>query len=155
MGLPSTGSQLELWDNWGEIVWHGANGSLVEPRPKSKYSAEAIVKMSGDHSEWRVADVPKELKRWLKLADYCEYEGLTCFPSSDTPGSDDVGWLVALGDSPQECVKQLNKHADMLPDGMDANTECVAYVLKECEQMTKQGIKFGSMPIPKPGLAVE
>jgi hypothetical protein len=154
-GLPSTGSQLELWKNWSEIVWHGANGQLVEPVPTAKYSAEAIVKMAGDHSEWRVADVDKGLAKWLKLADFCQCDGLTCFPNSDSPGGDEVGWLVALGDTPEACVKQLNKHADMLPDGMDANTECVAYVLKEIQQMTKQGIKFGDCPIPKAGLAVE
>ena len=154
-GLPSTGSQLELWKNWSEIVWHGANGELVEPIAAAKYSAEAIVKMAGDHSEWRVADIPTGLKRWLKLADYCENDGLVCFPNSDSPGGDEVGWLVSVGDTPEETVKQLNKHADMLPDGMDANTECIAYVLKEVQQMAKKGITFGSHPIPKAGLAVE
>ncbi|PYS87344.1 MAG: hypothetical protein DMF62_12785 [Acidobacteria bacterium] len=153
-GLPSTGSQLELWKNWSDIVWHGANGVLIEPIAAAKYSAEAIVKMGGEHTEWRVVDIPTELKPWLKLADYCEYDGMTCFPTSDSPGGDEVGWLVAIGQTPEETIKKLNKHADMLPDGMDANTECLAYVLKEIQQLRKQGIKFGSDPIPSPGLVM-
>jgi len=155
MSLPGSGSQYELWRNWGDIVWHGANGELVEPLPTAKYCAEAIVKMSGDHNEWRVADVPTTLKRWLKLADYCEYGGLTCFPNSEAPGGDEVGWLVALGQTPEETIRTLNARADMLPDGLDANTECVAYVLKEIHEMEKAGIKFGEGAIPQPSVTVE
>jgi len=154
-GLPSTPSQLELWKNWSEIVWHGANGELVEPIPLGKYSAEAILTLSGDHSEWRMADVPKELKQWMKLADYCEHDGLVCFPSSETPGTDDVGWLVAVGDSPQEVIKKLGKQADDLPDGLEANVEHLAYVIKEIQVAEKQGIEFGKSPLPKPGFVVE
>lgn len=154
-GLPSTGSQLELWKNWSEIVWHGANGELVEPVATAKYSAEAIVKMAGDHTEWRVADVPKELKRWLKLADYCEYEGLTCFPNSDSPGGDEVGWVVGIGQTPEEAIKHINRNADLLPDGMDANTECLAYVLKEIEQLSKKGIGYVNDAMPPVGLVLK
>src|SRR5213078_4896214 len=122
----------------------GAHGELVEPIAAAKYSAEAIVKMSGEHSEWRVADVSAELKPWLKLADYCEFDGLVCFPNSDSPGGDEVGWLVAIGQTPEEAIKTLNKHADVLPDGMTAETEQLVYVLKEVQQMEKRGIRFGS-----------
>jgi len=154
MSLPGSGSQYELWRNWGDIVWHGANGELVEPLPTAEYCAEAIVKMSGDHNEWRVADVPAALKRWLKLADYCEYESLTCFPNSESPGGDEVGWLVALGQTSEEAIRTLNARADMLPDGLDANTECVAYVLKEIHEMEKVGIKFGEGIMPQPSVVM-
>jgi hypothetical protein len=48
----------------------------------------------------------------------------------------------------------LNKQADQLPDGMDANTECLSYVLREIHQEEKSGIKFSNQPIPKPEIVV-
>lgn len=156
MGLPSTASQLELWDNWPEIVWRGSHGELVQPKANGRYSAEAIVTMKGDPTEWRIADVPKELERWLKCGDCFEHNGCLVFPASTEGGAgDDVGWLVAIGDTPEATVKQMNKLADLLPDGMDANTECLTYVLKEIHQEVKQGIQFGKLPVPKPEVVVQ
>lgn len=155
MGLPSTGSQLEMWKNWPDIVWKGANGQLVEPIPTGKFCAEAIVTLKGDPQEWRTVEIDPELKRWLKLADCCEVDGMTVFPAGETGNQDEVGWLVAIGNTPEETVKKLNSQADSLPDGMDANTECVAYVLKEIQQEEKQGIKFSDMKMPKPGFVME
>ncbi len=42
----------------------------------------------------------------------------------------------------------------MLPDGLDANTECVAYVLKEIHEMEKVGIKFGEGIMPQPSVVM-
>ena len=151
-GLPSTPSQLELWTNWPEIVWHGANGILVDPKPKAKFSAEALVTCKGDAGEWRTAQVPKELSPYLKLADCCLIDGLHCFPPCDS--DDSVGWLVALGNTPEEAIRNLNENADMLPDGMDAAVEWLPYLLKEIATMHKLGIKFGDGPVPKPAVAV-
>ena len=156
MGLPSTASQLELWANWPEIVWHGANGELLEPKPQGKFCAEAIITVKRDPNEWALFDVPKELKRWCKFAGCFEYEGNICFPACEGGGQDDsVGWLVAIGNTPEETIKRINAQADMLPDGMDANTECIAYVIKEIQQEQKAGIHFTSQAMPKPGYVFE
>ncbi len=117
MGLPSTASQLELWKNWPDIVWKGANGQLVEPIPIAKYSAEAILTAKRDPNEWAIFDIPQNLKQWCKVASCFEYEGSVCFPSEDSNSGDDVGWLVAVADSPGEVIKIINRQADDLPDG--------------------------------------
>ena len=157
MGLPSTASQLELWRNWPEIVWHGANGELVQPEPTAKFCAEAIITVKRDQSEWAIFDVPKELARWTKFASCFEYEGSVCFPADDSGSGDDVGWLVATGDTIEDVIKNINKHADDLPDGMDANTETLAYVVKEIQTEIRSGIHFGDegVKVPKPGFVME
>jgi len=156
MGLPSTASQLEIWGNWPEIVWHGANGILVEPKPLGKFCAEAIITVKRDPNEWALFDVDKELMQWCKFANVFEYKGSLCFPASESGAHDDsVGWLVAIGDTPEETIRRINKQADMLPDGMDANVECIAYVLKEIHEEQKAGIHFSDMKIPKPSFVFE
>jgi hypothetical protein len=155
MGLPSTASQLELWNNIPDIFWHGAHGELVEPKPAGKFCVESILTMKGDHSEWRVTEIDKDLVQWVKFADCCEVDGKLCFPSSDSPGGDDIGWLVSIGDTPEEAIATQNKHADMLPDSMDANTECLAYVLKEIHEEEKKGIEFSKQEIPEPEIVMQ
>jgi hypothetical protein len=152
MGLPSTASQLEVWKNWSEIVWHGANGTLVEPVPAAKFSAEACLKVRGEEC-WQTSIIPKQLRQWVKLTRCFQLEGLTVFGQNQYLG-EECGWLVAIGDTPSETVKRINALADSLPDGMDANTECLSYVLKEIHQEEKSGIKFSNQPIPKPEIVV-
>lgn len=154
MGLPSTGSQLEAWANWGDIVWNGAHGILVQPRPTCRYTAEAMVKLHGNTAEWREVELPRELDQWLKAADCCMVDGKLCFPAEEEGGSEEIGWLVAIGNSPEEAIENICTLADGLPDGMDANTECLAYVLKEIAEEEKQGIEFGKDEIPEPAIVM-
>lgn len=159
-GLPSTASQLELWENFADIVWHGANGELLEPviaeidGEKARYSAECVVKMRGDKTMWGVTEVPPELKRWMKCSNVCMIDGHHCFPPDEQGGSA-TGWLVAIGATPEETIQRMNEQADLLPDGMSANTECLAYVLKEIHQEEDKGIEFGKQTVPEPEVVLQ
>ena len=155
MGLPSTGSQMEIWKNFSEIVWQGSQGNLVEPDPTAKYSAEACIELKGGCGEWRSVEKVKELKQWIKPVASCEIDDKLVFPPTDLPLGGDVGWLVALGDTPEGAIKELNKKADKLPDGMSANTESLMYVLQEIHKAAEQGIKFGDGNVPKPEIVAK
>jgi hypothetical protein len=153
-GLPSTGSQLEVWKNFAEIVWAGANGELVEPEAAAKFAAECILTMKGDKTMWGVTDIPPALRRWMKLSNVCEIDGHACFPPDESQGHA-IGWLVATGDTPQETIARMNAQADELPDGINANTECLAYVLKEIHEEEAAGIQFTEQTVPEPAAALD
>jgi hypothetical protein len=153
-GLPSTGSQLNAWRNWPDIVWYGANGLLLQPEPACKYTAEAMVKLCGETGEWREVEMDKEMLDFFVPADCCMVDGKLCWPASDSGGSEEVGWLIAIGNSPKETIEAMNKLADGLPDGMDANTECLAYVLKEIQEEEEKGIEFGKQEVPEPAIVM-
>lgn len=150
MGLPSTSSQLELWDNWSEILWHGAHGELVDPEPTAKFSAEIILNAKADEGLWPSAEIPDDLKQWVKLHDCCEVDGVRCFPRQ-AGDSENCGWLVAIGDSPAETLETLKEYVAMLPDGISGDLAPLADVIKEIEVEEKKGIEFGNgenMPEP-------
>jgi len=149
LGLPSTGSQLELWSNWSDIVWAGAKGELVEPEPIGKFSAEVILHAKSDDGLWATVEIPDDLRRWLKLADCCEVDGLRAWPREG--GDDDtVGWLVAIGQTPQETLEHLKDYVAMLPDGLSADIAPIAEIVKEIEVEEKKGIEFTDKPMPQP-----
>lgn len=152
-GLPSTGSQLCVWKNFPDIIWNGANGILVQPEPAAKFTAEAILTIKRKKELWGVTEIPDELKPWIKLSLCCEVDGAICFPPDDD--GNQVGWLVAMGDTPEETIAAMNEHADALPDGLSANTESLAYVLKEIHEEEKQGIEFSTQPIPEPAIVLD
>ena len=148
-GLPSTGSQLELWGNFPQIVWHGANGELVDPEPTAQFSMECILTMKGQPSSWCVTEVPEELRDAMKLAGCCEVDDQTCFPPEDETERA-IGWLVAIGDSPEETLDELKRLSAMVPDGVTANVEALADVIQEVHTAQADDIPFTDQPVPKP-----
>jgi len=154
LGLPSTSSQMEVWGNLPEIFWHGSMGELIEPEPLAKFTAEAAVCMKVDKGHWGITEVPDELKDWLKLSSCCEVDGRICFPPDDSHG-EEIGWLVALGDTPQETIETLKAYAAMLPDGVTAKTDSLVDIIKEIDKEEAEGIKFTGQTMPDPAIVIE
>lgn len=149
-GLPSTGSQMALWKNFPQIVYAGAHGELIEPEHDDLFSMECIVtgkRLRGMH--WTVAEVPGELKPWLKLASCCWHDELTCFPV-DGSHEEDLGWLAATGKTPRETLETMKDRVAMLPDGLSADINAVADIIKEIESAEDQGVPFTGQPVPAP-----
>jgi hypothetical protein len=153
-GLPSTASQLEVWRNLSEIIWHGANGDLVEPVPVAQFSAECMVKVKGDDRAWESLRVPDDLVPWLKFSDCCELDGKVWWPADEKPITE-LGWLVAIGDTPTEVAQKMNEQADQLPDGVEASVEALADILREIVAEEDSGIHFTDQPLPEPEIVLE
>lgn len=154
LGLPSTGSQLETWDNYTEILWYGAHGILVEPKASAKFTAELIVSASADEGIWPCMEIPEELDRWLKLADCCFVDGMISFPR-EGGDEDHVGWLVANGDTPKETLDRIKEYVELLPDGLSADATPLADVIKEIEQEEDKGIEFTEEQMPQASEVIE
>jgi hypothetical protein len=153
-GMPSTASQLALWKNFPEIVLAGAQGELVEPEPAANFSIECMVKSKGDAQTWDSADIADELKPWLKLSSCCYHEGSYVFPPDESHAGD-LGWLVAIANTPRETLERAKELADMLPDGLDANLENLTGLIQEIEQAGEQGIPFTDEQLPEPADVIE
>lgn len=152
-GLPSTGSQLNTWKNFSEIVWHGAHGELVEPIPEHQFSAECILTLKAQKDSWGKTRVDEELKDFVKLTGCCEIDGSICFP----PGEEEektVGWLVAGGDTMEEAIDQIHELADQLPDGLSAATDELVGLLKSIHDGEKEGVEFSDQQVPEPESAI-
>jgi len=155
MGLPSSSSQMELWENLGEIIWHGANGELVEPKPTAMFSAEVLLKIKADKGgNWRKCEIPSELRQWLKFSGHCEVDGLAWFtPDDDNDGA--CGWMVAIGDSPKDALERIKGYIERLPDGLTADPAPLAEVIKAVDEGEEQGIEFANKPMPEASAVLE
>ena len=152
-GLPSTASQLAAWNNFPEIVLAGANGELIDPIPACQYTAECMITGKSNKEQWVAVEIPEELQEWTAFGNCCMIEGRIVFPSDDTAG-DELGWLVATGDTFEEVIDNIKEHADLLPDGLDANTDAMVDLIVVAIKARDENIEFGNQPIPDPSTAL-
>jgi hypothetical protein len=148
-GLPSTASQLNTWENFADIIWRGANGELVEPVPKYNFSVECILTLKSKPHEWGKIRVPKELAGAVQFAACCEIDGAICFPP-DGHSDNDVGWLVAGGDTMEEAIDEMNRLAGLLPDGLEAATMDLVSLIESMHKAEDAGLEFSDDKIPEP-----
>jgi hypothetical protein len=148
-GRPSTGTQHLIWRNFPEIVWEGANGILVEPEPIAEYSIETAITSKREPGAWERVPLPEELEGIARFNTCCKVDGVYAFPPSEFNASE-IGWLVAIGDSPLEVVELQKTLADLLPDGLSADVESLASSIKVIEEMHEQGIPFTTAKMPTP-----
>lgn len=153
-GVPSTPSQLKLWRNFPEIVWAGANGELVEPEPEAMFSIETMITCKSDSQSWDVVEIDKELDPWVRFSNCAYLDGCYVFPPDDLHGGD-LGWLVAIGDTPRQVLDRQKELADMLPDGLNADVEALADVIKEIEEAQQKGVPFTREAMPEPAEVLE
>lgn len=151
---PAYGSQLALYGNLPEIIWSGANGELVQPELTAKFSAECVLTAKSEKHQWGVIEVPKKLQDHVLCGGCCQIDGRLCFPPDETHG-DEIGWLVATGDTILEAIETMKGYTELLPDGVHANTESLFELLKEAHSAEEQGVQISDQKIPPPSVAMD
>ena len=152
--LPASASQMEMYTNLPTIIAAGAEGELVQPEAAGKFAAESVLTTHCSAPQWPSVRVPEEIEQWVKLGGICKVDGRAWFPPVRNDTGDEIGWLVAIGDTPLETVETLLGYKNLLPDGVEANTDSLIDLLKEIHQAEAEGIEFTRMKLPRPETVV-
>jgi hypothetical protein len=129
---PSPPSQL-YWmmiKNWGDIIWNGAEGSVVEPDFADKWGAELILLSDWATENWQPIEFPDEIREHVRITNLTMIDGKYFF----VPQGDDmpqIGGVVALGDTMEAAIKAVKEIAEQVdgycvettPDALDAAKE--------------------------------
>ena len=153
-GMPSSGSQQLVWKNFPDIIWHGANGELLDPEPAAQFTIECMITSKCGKDLWDEVEIDPELLPWVRFSSCCYVDGKFCFPP-DELHEGELGWLVALGDTPKEVLDRIKELADMLPDGLNADVEALAGVIQEIDKAKDENIPFTDEPVPEPATVLE
>ena len=147
--FPSPPSQcmMEMIGNFGEIVWEGANGRIVEPEQKHKFGAQAIFKV--DRDEWGIFKIPGDIEQFVKISFSCMIDGKICVPP-DPQGVEEIGWCVGVGDTMEAAIDHLRDVKDSMPDGCHVQFSSIADLLKEIHTAQEAGMVFTDQPVPEP-----
>lgn len=152
--FPSPPSQVmcEMIGNLGEIIWHGANGELVEPEQIAQFGAQAIFKV--DRDDWGVFEIPEEIDQFTKISFSCKVDGKICVPP-DPAGVSEIGWCVGIGDTIEEAIAHLKEVKDQMPDGCSVQFSSLADLLKEMHTAKELGMEMTNEEIPDPASIIE
>ena len=144
---PSPPSELlqELITNWGQIMWHGSAGVMVQPIYAAKFGVEIIIHCPDAAKHWVTVQVPEEIRNWVKLKNVCYFDNAYQYIPQDFE-MEEIGAVVAIGASIEECVEKLKEYCSMIiGHGLEMN---VAPVMEKLQKAISDGesvgIKFGS-----------
>lgn len=148
---PAGEEQMELYYNFPEIIWEGANGRLIEPVLTKHFACEAMVEHNGDDEGWRALKVPKDIRKWVKLYNLCQVgEWL-----ATAPGCNIIGAVVGIGDSPREALEHLKANAEALKDQpVTIHVHALSDALMEIEEAKEKGLAFQDATVPEPAAAL-
>lgn len=147
---PSTESQLELYDNLGEIILAGSEGELVDQVVTAKFSVEAVMCIQSDKQTWITVEVPEEVRKWTKIFNSCQIEGrIACPPDSNH--EEEVGWMLGLGNTIEEAIDHLKENVELLGDcRVKVDDAVLVDLLKEIHTAEEQDIEFSKQETPSP-----
>ena len=159
MPSPAGEEQMELYNNIAEIICAGASGELVEPVLEKDeegddctYACEAMVEHTGDDEHWRGLEIPDEVRRWVKLYNLAKIGNTYAVG----PGSDIIGAIVGIGDSPKAALDHLKEVKEAMKDQpVKIHIESLAEAIQEIETAQENGIHFSNLPMPKPEEVLE
>lgn len=153
-GSPPSQLMTELFGNFTDIIWQGAQGHCIDPEPTALFGVQAILCIKGDKTSWRAFEPPAEIEDDIKCGNCAMIDGKLCFPPDDS-GDEMVGWLVATGDSIESAIDQLKERASQLPDGVECKFHTLVELLQEIELAEEVGVHFTDDPVPEPASVIE
>lgn len=152
-----TGDQLpETCSNLAEVMWHGANGELIEPEFICGFSAVATLHYKGHVAhEWFSLRIPDEVRQWFKLYHFCKSDDLYHFIPSVPFECDEPGTVIGIGDTIEEAIDHLKENLDVIKDEpVTASIEGFADLLKQIHEAEEQGVEFTDQEVPDPASVV-
>lgn len=146
---PPSESEQEWIANWGLIMWHGAEGTMVRPEPVAKYAVQACIYSDFADDNWLPVTFSEELAPWVKLFFHSKINGKDRV-MPQTCEFNEVGWVVGIGDTMDEAIAACQEHAEAL-DGyrLEVKTDAIQNLLDEIKKGEELGVQFSDDPMPE------
>jgi hypothetical protein len=147
MASPAGEPQLELYDNFSEIIYEGAHGRLVEPELAGKFYAQVMMEHCGEDNRWRSIQIPEEVRRWVKVYSCCQIGDRLGI----APGERIIGSVLGIGSTPREALDHVKENAEALKDEpVSLHVEDLSDTLMQIEEAEEAGIPFTTQMMPEP-----
>lgn len=136
-GSPPSESYIELFSNWDEMLWAGAEGEVVELRPSAAYAAEIILRSDWARDHFLALDFPEQIRRFIKIHGHCRIDGRDY---AAPLGIREIGAAIGLGNCLEDAIGSALEHAEAV-EGLEVEFDRSA--LKVATEAIEQGREFG------------
>jgi hypothetical protein len=144
-----TGEQLlETMTNLPKVMWHGAQGKVIQPEWAADFAASATLNYKGDAEDAKVIRVAQPAKRWVKLCRYRQDGDEYHFPANRRQ---DVGVVIGMADSIEDTIGAVRENFEAIgDDSLAVNLDGFKELLEDIAQAEKEGIEFTDQEVPEP-----
>jgi hypothetical protein len=131
---------MEVYENLGEILYYGAQGQMVVPRPLTKYFAIARIEAPTSEDDWNTLFFPPELRQWIKLHDLTIINGRSYTVPHRIEEWTRIGSVIGFGDTVDDAIGVVRERAEQLKGFKLSTTEDR---LDEAKDAISQGEELG------------
>lgn len=151
-GSPPNELYQVMMANMAEAIWHGSEGTVIEPEFKAKWGAEVLLISEWADENWMHVSFPEDIRENVKLRNFCCIEG-EYYVIPQWTGSAEIGAVVALGDTPDQAIAECKRIAELVEghlldkpvDALDIAREQLEQVLGPEKKETKEQRKARAM----------
>ncbi len=128
--------------NLPDIIWQGANGVCIDPKPAGKYGAEALIHSTFADKNWLPLDFPEEMRPYIKLRNAVFING-RYYAVPQATGLPEVGAVVGWGNTLEEAVNMVKKIAETVKGFyVEVKVDAFDRANEEIEKMEEFGFKI-------------
>jgi hypothetical protein len=144
-GSPPGELLQEMFTNLADIIWQGANGILIDPKPIAKYGVQInIISDDLNHREPQAITFPKKYDRNVKLHSCCKIGDTHYVMPLDYEGDEGAGAVVGWGSSIEDAAKMVEEVAETV-EGRSLTIDVKGIVEaaeEELEKANKMGLRM-------------
>jgi hypothetical protein len=139
---PPSELYCEMFENWAEIMWEGADGEVVEPVPVAEYGCEIMIHSPWADHGWQAIKFPEKIRPFVKLRNHTRIDGVDyCVPQE--VGLPEIGAVIGMGDSLDDAIEMAKENAGQVQGYyVDCQMESIDKGLEEIEHMKEMGLEF-------------
>jgi hypothetical protein len=141
-GSPPGELYQEFYLNLAEIIWGGANGEVVDPKPIAKYGAEILLHSSWADQNWQPVDFPEKNRRNIKLRNATKIEG-RYYVIPQECGLPEIGAAIGYGDTLEAAIKMACEMAESVSGYyIESYPDCLNKAQEEIDKLDDFGVNY-------------
>lgn len=139
---PPTCLQLEIYDNYSEIVWDIAHGLVPQIKNKYKYGAQIVIKSDWARTEPQAIYFPPQYKNFVKIKNLAINEGVSYFIPQPGIEMEEIGAVIGLGNTLEAAIEQAKTIAKEVKGYcVECNIDGLSKAEAEIDKLKKAGIR--------------
>jgi hypothetical protein len=144
MRMPSPPGELYgyMFTNFADIVWHGANETMIEPEERAEFGVQAVIHSSWAGDNFQPITIPDKFRDQVRLHSAIRI-GEEYYIPPQQEEEEIIGSIVACGDSYEECFDEIRDIAKEI-DGYQIEVDVEAFdkAEEQLEKAAKMGFDF-------------
>lgn len=94
----------EFYTNLADIIWQGANGVCLDPKPIAKYGVEVLMHSPWADKNWQPVDFPDSMRKNVKLRHACRIND-RYYVIPQAVGLPEIGAVIGWGNTLEAAIE--------------------------------------------------